>query len=300
MFYKLAKYEICKGLKGVIAFLSTLVSVVLFLYGFELTPVFEGMGGSWPAVYAAGAFTTPLFYWFFSLYIFPHLCCCIEHFKKEREQRREMHRLRRERKKKSLFNDMVQQAEERAKPPVKKITVVAKMYLSYYRVQVATLEDLQIELAKLTGLEPHRQLVKLKGKEIHFPELRLDDGYGINEYDEIEVYNKGGYLTPYKTREGHTYHDLEKGILKPKSIEDQSTIDDSTMITESTKGTSVRKSSKNESSKKSKKSIESSIQSTKKEKTSISGLTTGASTMKLTIPKGVPDDNSIITMQTKV
>jgi hypothetical protein len=36
------------------------------------------------------------------------------------------------------------------------------------------------------------------------------------------------------------------------------------------------------------------------EKTSISGLTTAASTMKLTIPKGIPDENSVITMQTKV
>lgn len=283
-----------------IAFLSTLVSVVLFLYGFELTPVFQGMGGSWPAVYAAGVFTIPLFYWFLTLYILPHVCCCIERYKKEKEKRNEMHRLRRERKKKSLFNDMLKEAEEKSKPPIKKITVVAKMYLSYYRVRVATLEDFQIELAKLTGLEPHRQLIKLKGKEIHFPELRLDDGYGINEYDELEVFNKGGYLTPYKTRDGHTHHDLEKGILKPKSNENQSTVDDSTIITESTRGTSIRKSSKYESSKKSKNSIQTSAQSTKMEKTSISGLTTAASTMKLTIPKGIPDENSVITMQTKV
>ena len=296
IFVYLAKYEITKSVKGVVAFLSTIVSAVLFLYGFEITPIFEGMGGSLPAVCAGGIFTIPLFYWFFTIFIFPNFCCCIGRFKREREERQEMHRLRRERKKPSLFNEMVKEAEERAKPPIKKITVVAKMYLSYYRVRVATLEDFQVELHKLTGLEPHRQLVKLKGKEIHHTEKRLDDGYGVNEYDEIEVFNKGGYLTTYKTPEGHTHHNLEKGILKPKSKEDESTIDDSTVMTESTRGTSVRKSSKNESNK-SKKSADISAKSTKKEKTSISGLTTAAPT---TMPKGIPDDSSIITMQTKV
>ena len=247
------------------------------------------MNGGRPAIYAGGILTLPLFCWFMKLY-FPHICCCFEKCRNELTLRKEMHRLRRERKKKSLFNDMVKEAEDKAKPPVKKIVVVAKMYLSYYRVQVATLEEFQIELAKLTGLEPHRQLIKLKGKEIHFPELRLDDGYGIKEYDELEVFNKGGYLTPYKTRDGHTHHDLEKGILLAKKIkEDESSIDDSTILTDNTRG-STRKSSKTESSKKS--TIMSS-QSTKKtsSKTTLAGLTTTSSR-----PRGAPDDASVITM----
>lgn len=255
------------------------------------------MNGGRPAIYAGGILTLPLFYWFIKLF-FPHICCCFEKCKKEREERKEMHRLRRERKKPSLFNDMVREAEDKAKPPVKKIVVVAKMYLSYYRVQVATLEEFQLELAKLTGLEPHRQLVKLKGKEIHFPELRLDDGYGIREYDELEVFNKGGYLTPFKTRDGHIHHDLEKGILTPKIKEDESTIDDSTIFTDNTRGSSMRKSSKSDASKMSKKSTVISSQSTKKtsSKTTLAGLTTNASTKT----QGAPDDASVITMQTKV
>jgi len=295
----IATYEIIKGIKGVIAFLSTIVSVILFLYGFQLTPVFQGMGGSWSAVYAGGAFTAPLFYWLITLY-FPNICCCFQKCRKERDERREMHRLRKERKTPSLFNDMVKEAEERAKPPIKRIIIVAKMYLSYYRVKVATLEEFQIELAKLTGLEPHRQLIKLKGKEIHFPELRLDDGYGMNEYDELEVFNKGGYLTPYKTRDGHVHHDFEKGILKPKPKDDEASIDDSTIITESTKGgNSFRKSSKGGDSL-SKKSMSISSQSTKKTSQTLSGLTTTATTSMKSMKKAQPDDASVITMQTKV
>lgn len=238
-----------------------------------------------------------MFYWLISLY-FPNICFCFNTCNKERERRKEMHQLRKERKVPSLFNDMVKEAEEKSKPPIKKITIVAKMYLTYYRVRVATLEDFQIEVAKLSGLDPHRQLVKLKGKEIHFPELRLDDGYGMREYDELEVFNKGGYLTPYKTRDGHIHHDLEKGILQPKLKTDESSVDgSSTIITESTSG--ARKSSRGDSiNMSSKKSIAINSQTTKKTSTTLSALTTVTSTKPR--QNVVPDDASVVTMQTKV
>lgn len=204
------RFELRKGIYFIFGFLSSIIGVILILAGLHLTVFFEHLPFSIVTIVFGGVFMLPMLFWMFFVFIYPYV------WWPEWHRRKQMHGLRKERKKPSLFNEMVGAAQEHAKPPIKLMRVKACFRANYYPLNVSDLRDFCNKLEQEIGLPAHQQLVKYKGVEIFDPDLRLDDGYHIEPNDVIHVYNKGGFLTPQRTKDGFLYPDLERGILVPR------------------------------------------------------------------------------------
>ena len=144
----------------VIGVLSAVVGMVIIFAGLGYTHVFERNKFNLGVVIFGGAFGLPLFTWFIYVFVSPLLCRRIA------DARRIIHTKRKERKKPTLFNDMVQAAQDFTKPPIKYIRIVVLFKKKEYFFNVSTLEDLQQKFYEETGLAPHRQLIKYKGSFI--------------------------------------------------------------------------------------------------------------------------------------
>jgi len=206
-----ARHELTKGILFIFGVLSTVVGVILVMVGLHLTDVFRNLPVSIPAVICGGVCFLPILFWFVWVYCYPLL------WSSERQRRKQIHELRKDRKKPTLFNDMVSAAQEHAKPPVKMMRVKACFRDRYYALQASDLRDFCSKVEFETGLPSHQQLVKYKGIEIFDPDLRLDDGYHVAPNDVVHVFNKGGFLTPLRSKDGFLHPDLERGILLPRA-----------------------------------------------------------------------------------
>jgi len=218
-------FELKKGIYFILGFLSSIIGVILILVGFHLTVFFQELPFSIPALVFAGVFFLPMLFWCFFVFIYPYC------WRPEYSRRKQMHMLRKERKKPSHFNEMAEAAQDHAKPPIKLMKVKACFHAVYYPLDVSDLRDFCNKFEQEVGLPAHQQLVKYKGREIFDPDLRLDDGYNIEPNDVVHVYNKGGFLTPQRGKDGYERPDLERGILIPRiDVIRQRQIEESQMI----------------------------------------------------------------------
>ena len=136
--------------------------MIIIFAGLGYTHVFERNKFNLGVVIFGGAFGLPLFTWFIYVFISPLLCKGIANARKI------IHTKRKERKKPTLFNEMVEAAQEHTKPPIKYIRIVVLFKKKEYFFNVSTLEDLQQKFYEETGLAPHRQLIKYKGTPVPF------------------------------------------------------------------------------------------------------------------------------------
>jgi hypothetical protein len=203
-------YEAYKAYLFMVALLCGIIGSVLIMMGISYSVFFMEYPFDPIKIGVGAALCCPFFYWFCWLFI---------PTKTMHAEREIMHELKAERVRPTLFNEMVAKAQDMSKPPVKKIRVFASFRQAAnsagkrvdFSIVCATLEEFQEEVYKETGLHPHRQLVKYKGNEIYIPELRLDDGYNIRPDDTLYIWNKGGYLTPFKTEDGLVRANYKEG-----------------------------------------------------------------------------------------
>lgn len=204
-------YQAYKAYLFMVALLCGIIGSVLIMMGISYSVFFMEMPFDPVKIGIGSLLCVPFLCWFVWLFI---------PTKNMHNEREKMHELKAERVRPTLFNEMVEKASNMSKPPVKKIRVFASFRQPVtsagrrvdFSIVCATLEEFQEEVYKETGLAPFRQLIKYKGNEIYIPELRLDDGYNIRPDDTLYIWNKGGYLTPYKTADGIVRANYKDGI----------------------------------------------------------------------------------------
>mmetsp|Transcript_4974 Transcript_4974/g.8106 ORF Transcript_4974/g.8106 Transcript_4974/m.8106 type:complete len:374 (+) Transcript_4974:108-1229(+) len=166
---------------------SLMGGVTLILFGFHMTFFFEKYDDNIVAVVFGSIFCTPVFYWFYWVFI-PN--------KKEVKRRMKIHVDRADRRKPTLFNSLVEDARKATEPPVKRIRILAHIRKHDYPIVASTMLELCTAIQNQCGLAVERQLLRHNDVDldIHL-DKKLDVYYNLEDNSRVYVYNKGGYFT---------------------------------------------------------------------------------------------------------
>lgn len=192
------RYEIRKGICGIIMLLSLVIGAVLVMKGTATTVIFAGDDEDMTFVIAGAVFAAPCVFWFLYIYIAP--CIPFGPCKRMRETRATIHVQRAERKKPSMFNDMIGAANENSKPPIIRTPLWCTFRKKEYKIVCHTMEEFQEMFSFRTGVPPSRQLIKLRepdGSSYVFDfkpeEFILDlEPRGVKRNTMFWIYTKGG------------------------------------------------------------------------------------------------------------
>ena len=170
---------------------TTLIGFVLFLYGTNMSVIFQGTKQSidYVAIAFAGVFWMPVFC-FLSYMIFPYR-------KEERKRRRRLAWDRKDRRKSNLFNQLVDEARGATEPPPYKTRVVAHFRKKEYPIVAARWKDFCEIFQHHTTLPPERQLIRYEGVDfdIDLTKSLHDPPYNVKQNGHLWIYNRGGYFT---------------------------------------------------------------------------------------------------------
>ena len=193
-----ARYDQCKGLCGIIGFLFTVAGGVMVLKSLSQTVLFASDPYD-PDLFVVGcSFGLPCIIWFIYIFIWPHLPC--SHCRGIKATRSFIHGQRRERKDPSLFNNMVAAANKFSEPPIIRTRLFAMFRKEEYTIVCHTMQEFQEIFHFKTGVEPSRQLIKLREPdqssyifEFQPEEFILDlANRGVVKDTLFWIYTKGG------------------------------------------------------------------------------------------------------------
>jgi len=171
-----------------VGFLFMLLGVVLIMKGNSLTPIFAADPFDLATIITGGCFCLPMLVWF--MYVF-----CLPIIPSVGRKRKLMREMRKERKNPSLFNQMVESAQEDSKPPVKMIRISLLFRKHVFSVSCHTVQEMCDAIEYRTGLRPGQQLFKYKNEEVTLPyEMILEDDLGIRDGTMFDLYNRGGFV----------------------------------------------------------------------------------------------------------
>ena len=184
------KYQTYKAILFFSCVFSAMIGVTLILFGFRQTFFFKkysDKGIDIPAIVFGGLFCTPIFYWFYYVFI-PS--------KEEKRKRRTIYRDRADRRKPTLFNQLVEEARKATEPPPRRIRVLAHIRKHDYPIVASTMHEFTEAIANQCGLTVERQLLRYNDVDMVIElDKKLDVHYGLDDNARIYVYNKGGFFT---------------------------------------------------------------------------------------------------------
>lgn len=172
-----------------IALIFTSGGIVLLLFGFRLTVLFNTYEkDNIPAICFGFLLQIPMFTWL-NYYFNPN--------KEERLKRKILKAAKQERQKPSLFNDLIEEAKKATAPPPRKIRIIFTLRKKDYPVLATNLKELCEGIENATGLPIERQLIRYRDDDINMDDLtkKLDIDLHMEDNDQVFVYNKGGYYT---------------------------------------------------------------------------------------------------------
>ena len=191
-------FYLAKSVSFWFGFLFAVAGAVLIIKGLQLTPIFAAQPFSMTLIFVGGGLCVPLLIWFWYVFMLP---CCLNSVWNKRKMMREQ---RRERKKPGLFNDMVRQAEENSRPPVKKIRMIIMYRKHDFTISAHTVQEMCDQIEYRTGLRPGQQLFKYKNEEVTLPyESILEDDIGFKDNTKLDLYNRGGFVHDVRTSPEH-------------------------------------------------------------------------------------------------
>ena len=194
-----AKYDVTKGCCGVIGFLFLVAGGVIVLKATSQTVLFASDPFSFELLIVGGSFGLPCIIWFIYIFIWPHLCC--KHCRNIKASRTFIHEQRKDRKDPGLFNAMVAAANKDSEPPIIRTRLFAMFRKHEHTIVCHTMQEFQEIFHFRTGVQPDRQLIKLReqgGSSYVFdfkPEEFIIDlaERGIVKDTLFWVYAKGGF-----------------------------------------------------------------------------------------------------------
>ncbi len=194
-----ARYDQTKGCCGIFAFLFLVAGTVMCLKALSLTVLFASDPYDPTLLMAGACMGLPCMIWFVYIFIWPHLCCA--HCRKIKANRAFVHAQRKERRDPGLFNSMVAAANKFSEPPIIRTRLFAMFRKKEYTIVCHTMQEFQEIFHFKTGVEPSRQLLKLRNPdgssyvfEFKPEEFILDlEKRGIVKDTLFWVYCKGGF-----------------------------------------------------------------------------------------------------------
>lgn len=183
----------------VAAFFGSIIGTFMILFGLAKTVLFETFNQNYALAGCGGIFFTPWLY-------FIYLMFCAG--RNERLRRKRINDQQRTRKKPSLFNNLLDEAENQRKNDTKPnlIQLIAVIRggngqpQQKYSYAVTTLRTFCEFVEHDTGLPIHRQKILYKGHELIEYDMHMAEDYQLPRNSELHIFNRGKYMTDLMER----------------------------------------------------------------------------------------------------